>query len=222
MTAIVVRYFAVARERAGCSEEQVELEPGALVRALLKQLTERHPALSAVLPHLRVAVNHQFVALDEAVPAGAEVALIPPVAGGSGDPAYALLASPLSLDAVVRLVSGPGQGGVVTFSGAVRDATKGRAVLRLEYEAYAPMAEKKLAEIGAEISAQWPGARTAIHHRVGVLLPGELAVVIAVSTPHRAEAFAGCRHAIERLKTEVPIWKKEVYADGEVWVGMGP
>ena len=217
---IVVRYFAVARERAGCSEEKVELLPGTTVAALLAQLLVSHPALAAVLPHLRVAVDHQFVGLDEAVPEGAEVALIPPVAGGSG--AFELLSSPLSLDAVVKAVSANGQGAVVTFSGAVRDATKGRAVRRLEYEAYAEMAQKKLEEIGAEISARWPLARAAIHHRVGVLVPGELAVVIAVSTPHRAEAFAACRHAIERLKTLVPIWKKEVYTDGEVWVGMGP
>ena len=130
--------------------------------------------------------------------------------------------APLSLDAVVKAVSGAGQGGVVTFSGAVRDATAGRAVVRLEYEAYGPMAEKKLAEIAAQAAVQWPGARVAIHHRVGVLAPGELAVVIAASTPHRAEAFAACRHAIEQLKAEVPIWKKEVYADGAVWVGLGP
>ena len=111
---------------------------------------------------------------------------------------------------------------IVVIGLLLKEATRGRAVLRLEYEAYAPMAQKKLAEIGAEIAAQWPGARAAIHHRVGVLVPGELAVVIAASTPHRAEAFAACRHAIERLKADVPIWKKEVYVDGEVWVGMGP
>ncbi len=219
---LTVRYFAAARERAGCSQEPIELAAGATVGALLTLLCARHPGLTPLLPHLRVAVNHEFVALDAPVPAAAEVALIPPVAGGSGDPAFLVTASPLSLDAVVRAVSGPGQGGVVTFSGAVRDATRGRAVVRLEYEAYAPMAEKKLAQIAAAAAAQWPGARVAIHHRVGVLVPGELAVVIAASTPHRAEAFAACRHAIEQLKADVPIWKKEVFADGEVWVGLGP
>jgi molybdopterin synthase catalytic subunit len=217
---IVVRYFAVARERAGCTEEELELAAGTTVAALLEQLATRHASLRPVLPHLRVAVNQDFVTLDSNVPDGAEVALIPPVAGGNG--LFLVLDTPLSLDAVVKAVSADGQGGVVTFSGAVRNATRGRAVLRLEYEAYAPMAEKKLAEIGADIATRWPGARVAIHHRVGVLAPGELAVVIAVSTPHRPEAFAGCRHAIEQLKIQVPIWKKEVYADGEVWVGMGP
>lgn len=220
MNTVTLRYFAAARERAGCAEEKVPLADGAHVRQLLDVLCTLHPSLTPLLPHLRVAVNHEFSALDAPVPEGAEVALIPPVAGGSG--AFLVTDAPLSLDAVVRAVSGTGQGGVVTFSGAVRDSTHGKAVVRLEYEAYAPMAERKLAEIAAEAAAQWPGARVAIHHRVGVLVPGELAVVIAASTPHRAEAFAACRHAIERLKADVPIWKKEVYADGAVWVGLGP
>ncbi|MCP3163740.1 molybdenum cofactor biosynthesis protein MoaE [Myxococcus sp. QH3KD-4-1] len=129
---------------------------------------------------------------------------------------------PLRLDEVVEAVGGDSYGGLVTFSGSVRDQTKGRRVLRLEYEAYAPMAEKKLAEIGAEATAQWPGVRLAIVHRVGTLVPGELAVVIAAAAPHRKEAFRGCEHAIERLKQDVPIWKKEFFEDGEVWVGLGP
>ncbi len=222
MNAVTLRYFAAARERAGCSHEQVELSDGAVVQQLLDLLCALHPALTALLPHLRVAVNHEFTALDAPVPPGAEVALIPPVAGGSGTPEFLVTASLLSLDAVVRAVLSTARGAVVTFSGAVRDATHGKAVVRLEYEAYAPMAEKKLAEIAAEAAAQWLGARVAIHHRVGVLSPGELAVVIAAAAPHRAEAFAACRHAIERLKADVPIWKKEVYADGAVWVGLGP
>jgi MoaE-MoaD fusion protein len=142
------------------------------------------------------------------------------VAGGSG--AFTLTSVPLRLEDVVAAVSWHGAGGLVTFTGAVRDATRGRKVLRLEYEAYGGMAERKLAEIGAEIREKWPGTRVAICHRVGTLVPGELAVVIAVSAPHRKEAFLGCEHAIERLKQDVPIWKKEHYEDGEVWVGLGP
>ena len=128
----------------------------------------------------------------------------------------------LVLDEVVAAVSGKGRGGLVTFSGAVRDETRGKKVVRLEYEAYAPMAEKVLAQIGEEIAQRWPGAVCAIMHRIGTLVPGELAVVIAVASPHRAEAFEGCRQAIERLKAEAPIWKREVYEDGAVWVGLGP
>jgi molybdopterin synthase catalytic subunit len=126
------------------------------------------------------------------------------------------------LENVLTAVARPGAGGLVTFTGSVRDSTRGKRVTRREYEAYVPMAEKKLVEIGAEIASNWPGSAAAIHHRVGTLLPGEWAVVIAVSAPHRREAFAGCQHAIERLKQDAPIWKKEHYEDGEVWVGLGP
>jgi molybdopterin synthase catalytic subunit len=128
----------------------------------------------------------------------------------------------LSLDEVVGAVAGPGRGAVVTFTGAVRDQTRGEKVVRLEYEAYAPMAEKVLAQIGAEISERWPGSVAAIVHRTGTLVPGERAVVIAVASPHRAAAFEGCRHAIERLKADAPIWKREVFENGAVWVGLGP
>jgi molybdopterin synthase catalytic subunit len=130
--------------------------------------------------------------------------------------------TPLVLEQVVAAVRGDGLGAVVTFSGAVRNATAGRAVLRLEYEAYAPMATKVLAALGAEVAQRWPGARVAVQHRVGVLQPGELAVVIAAAAPHRKEAFLACEHMLERLKAEAPIWKREVYADGSQWVGLRP
>jgi molybdopterin synthase catalytic subunit len=129
---------------------------------------------------------------------------------------------PLQLDEVVRAVSVPEHGGIVTFTGQVRAVSHGKRIVRLEYEAYRPMAERKLAEIGAGIAVEWPGTRVAIVHRVGVLAVGEAAVVIAASAPHRAAAFEACRAAIDRLKESVPIWKKEVAEDGEVWVGLGP
>lgn len=220
MSTLKVRYFAAARERAGCNDEVVELPSPPTVAALLEGLAARHAALGPLLKHLRVAVNHEFRDAGHALAAGDEVALIPPVAGGAG--AFRVVDRPLTLAEVVEAVSGPGQGGVVTFSGAVRDQTKGRRVLRLEYEAYGEMAVKKLAEIGAEAEQQWPGTRVAIVHRTGVLHAGELAVVIAASAPHRKEAFAACQYAIEALKRDVPIWKKEIYEDGDVWVGLGP
>ncbi|AKQ67562.1 Molybdenum cofactor biosynthesis protein MoaD / Molybdenum cofactor biosynthesis protein MoaE [Myxococcus hansupus] len=214
-------YFAAARERTGQAREALDVPEGAHVRDVLRLLTEKHPALAPLLPHLRVAVDQEFVGPDSPVREGAEVALIPPVAGGSPG-RFLVVDRPLRLDEVVEAVSGEAYGGLVTFSGSVRNQTKGRRVLRLEYEAYAPMAEKKLAEIGAEAAAQWPGVRLSIIHRVGTLHPGELAVVIAAAAPHRKEAFRGCEHAIERLKQDVPIWKKEFFEDGEVWVGLGP
>src|SRR5262249_35157942 len=144
----------------------------------------------------------------------------PPVAGGAG--LFRVSDEPLVLDEVVRAVGGESQGGVVTFTGVVRRESRGKKIVRLEYEAYRPMAERTLAEIGAGIAAEWPGARIAIVHRVGKLAVGELAVVIAASAPHRAAAFEACRAAIDRLKESVPIWKKEIAEDGEEWIGLGP
>jgi molybdopterin synthase catalytic subunit len=145
---------------------------------------------------------------------------VPPTVAG-GAPVFRLTEAPLSLDEVVTAVAGPGRGGVVTFTGAVRDDTRGRRVVRLEYEAYGPMAERKLAQIGQEVGAEH-GCTVAVVHRVGVLAPGEAAVVIACAAPHRTPAFRACEAVIERLKQEVPIWKREIFEDGAVWVGMGP
>ncbi|MEZ5415906.1 MAG: molybdenum cofactor biosynthesis protein MoaE [Vicinamibacterales bacterium] len=132
--------------------------------------------------------------------------------------ATAVTSQPLSADAVLRAVEGPGAGAVTTFVGLVRDHNQGRTVLFLDYEAYAPLAEKALGLIVEEAQARWTGARMAIHHRTGRLEIGEASVVIAVATPHRADAFAACRYAIERIKQIVPIWKHEHFEGGEVWI----
>ncbi|SEM90795.1 molybdopterin synthase subunit MoaE /molybdopterin synthase subunit MoaD [Stigmatella aurantiaca] len=220
MGTVTILYFAVARERAGLAREVLDVAEGARVKDVLGLLVARHPALLPLLPHLRVAVDQEFVPVEAPVPPGAELALIPPVAGGSG--LFSVVDRPLRLEDVVAAVSGEAYGGLVTFSGSVRNQTRGRRVLRLEYEAYPPMAEKQLAVIGAEAAERFGGTRLAIMHRVGTLAPGELAVVIAAAAPHRKEAFLACEHAIERLKQDVPIWKKEFFEDGEVWVGLGP
>ena len=217
---VTVLFFAAARERAGLSRLALPVGEGLRVRDVLAQLAAQLPALGPLLPHLRVALDQEFVDLEAPVHPGAELALIPPVAGGAGR--FAVVARPLVLDEVIAAVAGEGYGGLVTFSGSVRNQTRGRRVVKLEYEAYPPMAEKRLAEIGAEVAERFGGTRLAIVHRVGTLLPGELAVVIAAAAPHRREAFRGCEHAIERLKEDVPIWKKEHFEDGEVWVGLGP
>jgi molybdopterin synthase catalytic subunit len=172
--------------------------------------------------HLRIAVDQEFAEPKDVVPDGAEVALIPPVAGGAPSGLFRVVDEPLSLTPVVDAVSRVSQGGLVTFTGVVRDHSRGKRVTRLDYEAYAPMAEKKLAAIGAEAREKWPGTEVAVMHRVGTLAPGDLAVVIAVSAPHRKEAFRACEYVIDRLKEDVPIWKKEYAEDGEVWVGLGP
>ncbi len=219
---IKVFFFAAARERAGQSSLELPHRPGLDVGGLLEDLERVFPTLASLRPHLRVAVNQQFAEGPATlIPEGAEVALIPPVAGGSGG-LFRVVDRSLVLQEVVDAVSDVSRGGLVTFSGAVRNATGGRAVVRLEYEAYAPMAEKKLAEIAAALEARYPGVVLAVVHRVGVLEPGDLAVVIAAAAPHRADAFRACSECIDWLKRDVPIWKKEVFADGEVWVGLGP
>jgi MoaE-MoaD fusion protein len=215
---VTVLFFAVAREAAGLESESLPDAP-ATVGALRAALLARHPRLGRVLPRCRLAVNQEFAGDGDPVPDGAEVAVIPPVSGGSGR--FRVVDRPLDLDEVVSAVSGPDAGAVVTFRGDVRGTSHGRRVVRLEYEAYAPMAERTLAEIGAAVEAQH-GARIAVVHRVGVLAPGEAAVVIAAAAPHRAPAFRACEAALERLKRDAPIWKREVYDDGSEWVGMGP
>jgi molybdopterin converting factor subunit 1 len=215
-----VLYFAIARERAGLSGEELELPGPADVSALRAAIAARHPALGAVLDRCRVAVAGEFARDTDPVADGAEVAVIPPVAGGSPEPVL-LSAQALSLDAAVAAVAGPDTGGIVTFVGLVREQSHGRRVVRLDYEAYGTMAAQKLREITEDCRERF-GARVAVHHRTGLLQVGEAAVVIAAAAPHRGEAFTACRHAIERLKTDVPIWKKEHFEDGTEWVGMGP
>lgn len=216
--AVTVLFFAAARDAAGVAREAID-PPPATVGALRAALADRRPALARLLPRCRLAVDQEFAADDAALRDGAEVAVVPPVAGGA--PCFRVQAAPLDLAEVVRAVEGPGRGGLVTFTGNVRAETRGRPVLRLEYEAYAPMAERVLARIGAEVGAA-QGCEVAVLHRVGVLAPGEAAVVIACAAPHRAPAFQACQEVLERLKADAPIWKREVYEDGEVWVGLGP
>ncbi len=129
---------------------------------------------------------------------------------------------PLDIMACVGQVTRPNAGGIDVFIGTVRDATQGKAVLRLEFEAYQSMAIREMRRIAEQAFAKWPVHAIAIHHRTGVLQIGEVAVVIAVSAAHRAAAFEACRFAIDTLKQMVPIWKKEVFEDGEVWVAAHP
>jgi molybdopterin synthase catalytic subunit len=133
-------------------------------------------------------------------------------------PRHAITAAPLDATVVVAAVAGDGDGAVTTFIGLVRDRNAGREVRWLDYEAYAPLALKSFAQIEAEAAATWPDARLAIHHRTGRVGIGEASVAIAAASPHRADAFAACRYAIERVKQIAPIWKHEHFAGGEVWI----
>ncbi len=221
---VTLLYFAVFKERIGRDREAFELANGNRVQDLVDALAKQYPAIAALRGRFRVAVNQEMVDDDHVIAEGDEVALIPPVAGGAGAPArhVKLLATPLSLDRVVDAVSGPGMGGVVTFTGAVRRHSRGVAIERLEYSAYDAMAIREMTRLCEEIEAELVGTRLAVEHRVGTLAIGDLAVVIAAAAPHRAEAFTACRAMIDRLKERVPIWKKEIGEDGAEWVGLGP
>lgn len=219
---LTVRLYAVCRERAGA--DRIELEfPGdsATLTEVFDALRREAPALAPLLAVTRVAINHEFAETNSVFRSGDEVALIPPVSGGSGLGPFLLSDRPLDVAAIERAVADPGAGAVVSFAGTVRDRTGVHDVVALEYEAYPEMAERFLRKIGGEIAERWPGARVAIAHRTGRLEVGEVSVVIAVSSPHRAAAFEACRHGIERLKQDVPIWKKELRKDGSIWVGVG-
>jgi molybdopterin synthase catalytic subunit len=218
--ALTLLYFAGARDAAGTARESLEAgERPATVGGLRQLLAARHPPLARVLARCRIAIDGEFAEDGSPLPERGEVAVIPPVSGGSG--LFALVERPLDLGEVVRAVRGTARGGLVTFTGEVRDQSRGKRVIRLEYEAYPAMAERKLREIGERVAREH-GAEVAIVHRVGRLEPGEAAVVIACAAPHRTPAFRACEQCIELLKKDVPIWKREVFEDGSEWVGLGP
>jgi MoaE-MoaD fusion protein len=216
---VTVLYFAAARERAGIPRETLELRDGATAADARAAACAAHPGLQPIAERLRLAVDQEFAPEDRPLRDGSEVAFIPPVSGGAGT--HRISDGPLSVAAPVQAVSGTDCGAVVTFIGTVRAHNRGRAVVRLEYEAYPEMALRVFARIDEEARARWTGTRVAIHHRVGTLEPGAISVVIAAASPHRADAFSACRLAIEELKREAPIWKREHYQDGSEWVGLG-
>jgi MoaE-MoaD fusion protein len=205
-----VRLFAALRERAGWSER--ELDGVARVGDVWPAL-----GLGAEPPGLLYAVNREYAPRERELADGDEVALIPPVSGG----AFRLSDAPLSLDAVVDEVRSDEAGAIATFTGTTRVHSRGRTVTHLEYEAYQGMAEDVMAGIADELRRRYELCDIAIHHRVGRVGIGEPSVVIAVSAPHRQDALAACKDAIDTLKETVPLWKKEVYEGGEEWIGRG-
>ncbi len=215
-------YFAVFRERVGRPDEDLELPAGATVADALTVLGARHASIAQLRGRFRIAVNQHFVDEGHVLGERDELALIPPVAGGVTDRHVLLSSEVLSLDRCLAAVTNAEMGGVVTFTGVVRRHSRGATIEHLEYEAYGAMAVKTMTALCEEIEAEVAGARLAVEHRVGHLLVGDVAVVIAAAAPHRAEAFTACRAMIDRLKDRVPIWKKEVGDDGAEWIGLGP
>ena len=218
----------------GCESEELEVGGKVSVSEIWERLIERHSELDGLQKHVRIAVNREFVSADDEVEPGDEVALIPPVSGGSGDEVgtegryetdggrFVVTQAEIAAVDIRGHVTRPEAGGIVTFEGVVRDHTDDHDVEFLEYECYGAMALEKLVETRDEAVERWETVRVAIHHRYGRLEIGEVAVAIAVSSPHRAPAFEACSYIIDRLKEIVPIWKKEVGPEGEEWVGWGP
>jgi molybdopterin synthase catalytic subunit len=213
---VTVKLFGSIREAAGAKELAVVVPEGSTVADLRLLLTRDHPSFEEMGDRLRVSVNYEIVRGDRALLEGDEVAFLPPVSGGSGS--HTLSAEPLDVGSVVNRVTGPDIGGIVTFIGTVRDISRGHSIRHLEYEAYPEMVEREMEKILREAAQRWPGTRVAVAHRRGRLEVGEIAVVVAAGAPHRGDAFAAARYTIDTLKEQVPIWKKEVTADGEYWV----
>ena len=209
---VVVRLFAGLRELAGTGQRELELPGDASVRDVWPLL-----GLGDEPPGLLYAVNKQYAEAAQALADGDEVALIPPVSGG----AFRLTHGPVNLTSVVVAVVDEQAGAIATFLGTVRARSRGRDVIALEYEAYEEMAEEVMAGIAADVEERYDLCKVAMTHRLGRVEVGETSVAIAVSAPHRQDALAACADAIEALKSQVPLWKKEVYEGGEEWIGRG-
>jgi molybdopterin synthase catalytic subunit len=218
--AVKARLFARLREQAGIEIETVELQAGSTVADVYESLRRSHPALEQDRAAVRAALNQEFADWGAVVGDGDEVAFIPPVSGGAHGVGVLFELTKLPLDArrMETAVTHKGAGAICTFTGVVRDSSRGQSVTHLDYEAYGEMAVAQMKRIGEEIAERWPEARVAMAHRTGSLEIGEASVVVAVSCPHRAEAIAACKWGIDRLKESVPIWKKEHAADGTYWI----
>ncbi len=228
-----VKFFAILREMTGIGNEWTEVPEGTTIESLWKQYASRSPRVGSI--RAAFAVNQRLVKSNQVLNDGDEVGFLPPVSGGAvtrkrtakrsaarkrtsplGD--ATVTKERLDLGALMKRVAFPGAGAIVTFSGVVRDNSGGKSVEHLEYEAYPEMAESTLQLIISEIKERWPDVRTAIAHRVGKLKIGEASLLIVNAAPHRAEAYAASRYAIERIKVILPVWKKEFAVDGNHWV----
>jgi molybdopterin converting factor subunit 1 len=222
---IRVLFFATLRDRTGLREDALDLPEGATVADLRDSVAEKHPGAAPALPTALASVNQEFAFPEEELHEGDEVALFPPVSGGSGGGGtiIRLTRKPFDMNAVLEQLVSPTAGAVCMFTGVVRRQTERgerRETEYLEYEAYAEMAEAKLEQIGQEIREQWPAVEgIALIQRLGHIDPGAPSVLVACTAPHRdSGVFEAARYGIDRLKQIVPIWKKEVGSIGQVWV----
>jgi molybdopterin synthase catalytic subunit len=226
---VKVLFFGMLKDVVGRSEEQVEVLGDARLGGIFDQYAERYPRIREMAGSIVLAQNHEFAHPSAAVKDGDEIAFLPPVSGGAGScysqeisengHFFALTRHTIDSRKLIDSLLLRGEAGaVITFEGVVRNNTKSRSTRCLDYECYEPMAIKKMAEIGLEIAGRFAIDRIAMVHRLGRLLVGETSVAILVTAPHRKAAFEASLEGINRLKRLVPIWKKEHFVDGEVWV----
>ena len=228
---VTVLFFGLLKDLVGRPQEQLELPAGASLETVFQHYASQYPRLREMAASVALARNHEFATPDALLQDGDEVALMPPVSGGSGSASpwiasttdaggnfFALTKHPIDSRPLVQKVLRAEDGAVITFEGVVRNNTKGRGTLYLDYECYAPLALKTMEELGREILSRYAVHGIAIVHRVGRLRISEASVVIVVASAHRQAAYEASLEAINRLKQRVPIWKKEYFEDGEVWV----
>jgi molybdopterin converting factor subunit 1 len=214
---VSVLFFGVTHDVTGIEREQLDVAEGERVGVLRHRYEERFPKLRELAGSLLTAVNQEIAEPSLPLREGDEVAFMPPVSGGACEDFFRLTRDPIPTHDLARQLTAPEDGAVVVFEGVVRNHSRGGKTLFLEYEAYEPMAVRKMAEIGREMREKFPVDAIGMIHRLGRLEIGETSVAIVVTSAHRAAAFEACRYAIDRLKQIVPIWKKEHFADGAVW-----
>jgi len=235
---ISVLFFGVLKDLAGRPGEIFDLPEGARVRDLLVHFAHRAPRLEAMLPSLAISVNREYAEMGRVLREGDEVALLPPVSGGAPESEMSrdkvpandglksrdeprnevrLVREPIDREALVKRLKQPSDGAVVIFDGVVRDNTRGRRTLYLDYESYEAMALQQMESLAAEVRERFAVRGASIVHRLGRLEIGETSVLIVVAAAHRGGAFDACRWIIDTLKKTVPIWKKEYFEDGAVW-----
>ncbi|MGC2246889.1 MAG: molybdenum cofactor biosynthesis protein MoaE [Terriglobales bacterium] len=221
---IRILFFGVLKDLVGRSTDMVDLHEGARVKDVLSHYVRQAPRIEAMIPSLAFSVNEEYAAADCELAAGDEVALLPPVSGGTSETACAkgeggvqIVRQPIATQAVLAALKQPEDGAAVVFEGVVRDNTRGRRTLYLDYEAYEAMALKQMECLAAEARERFAVRAISIIHRLGRLEIGETSVLIVVASAHRGAAFEACRWIIDTLKKTVPIWKKEYFEDGTVW-----
>jgi molybdopterin converting factor subunit 1 len=224
MNKITILFFATLKEKVGANRAELELPENQPVAELKRVLAEKYPAIQPIIGNTLISINQQFAFDEDLIPSGAEIALFPPVSGGSDYPTiYKVVSDILDLNDIVKQITLPTTGAVCIFTGIVRGETNRgdpHITSSLEYEAYVPMAEGKMVQVADEIRQRWPSVEgIAIVQRIGHLDPGTPTVLIACSAAHRdTGVFEAARYGIDRLKEIVPVWKKEVGPQGETWV----